>query len=148
MTWVPSYLIMQMMNKFNKQRARTWRWTRQRRTIIAALEGRKDHPTAEELYRSLKDQGADISLATVYRTLRALAQEGAILEIHGDGPDRFDPNPTPHYHFRCTRCGRVYDVDLAYRQDLDRIELGSGFHITGHQLIWEGTCPKCQMSEG
>ncbi len=85
-----------------------------------------------------------MSLATVYRTLRALAREGLLRELHGPGPDRFDPNTSPHYHFRCVRCGRVYDVNVPYRKELDRVEPGPGFSVTSHEIVWEGICPACR----
>ena len=135
---------MQMMSMNNERR---WRWTKQRKLIIEAIKDRTDHPTAEELYSSLRAQGANVSLATVYRNLRALAKDGVIKEIHGEGPDRFDPVVTPHYHFRCQVCGRVYDVDLPYREELDRVDLGPGFEVRGHELTWVGICPKCRQKE-
>jgi Fe2+ or Zn2+ uptake regulation protein len=125
-------------------RDRRWRWTKQRRLIVEAIHDRRDHPTAEELYNSLRARGADISLATVYRNLRALAREGVIKEIHGDGPDRFDPVVTPHYHFRCEVCGRVYDVDVPYREELDKLPFPSGFEVHGHEITWVGICPACR----
>ncbi len=120
------------------------RWTRQRRLIAEVMEGRTDHPTAEELYHELRARGEPISLATVYRTLRALAREGLLRELHGPGPDRFDPNTSPHYHFRCRRCGRVYDVNVPYREELDRVDPGPGFVVTSHEILWEGICPACR----
>ncbi|MGC9529820.1 MAG: Fur family transcriptional regulator [Candidatus Bipolaricaulaceae bacterium] len=125
----------------------SWRWTRQRRAIVEALRQRKDHPTAEAMYHALREKGEDISLATVYRTLRGLAREGAVLELHGAGPDRFDGNTSPHYHFRCLSCGRVYDIDVPYRHDLDRVKLNGGFQVAAHQLVFEGLCPACQGTE-
>lgn len=121
-----------------------WRWTRQRRKVMEAIQGRTDHPTAEELYRSLRDRGEEISLATVYRTLHSLANEGLIQELHWEGPDRFDPNTSPHCHFRCLSCGRIYDLDLPYQQELDRLPLPPGFHVHRHELTFVGLCPECE----
>jgi len=120
------------------------RWTRQRKLILDALKGRTDHPTAEQLYHELRARGQSVSLATVYRTLRALAREGLLRELHGHGPDRFDPDTSPHYHFRCRSCGRVYDVAVPYRTDLDQVQVGPGFVVTSHEITWEGICPACR----
>ncbi len=114
---------------------------------MEALQGRTDHPTAEELYQELRQKGADVSLATVYRNLRALAREGEVRELQGDGPDRFDPFTHPHYHFRCTSCGRIFDVDIPYREELDRVELGHGFEVSGHELTFYGLCPDCKKGK-
>lgn len=123
------------------------RWTRQRKLILSVLEGRTDHPTAEELYHELRERGESISLATVYRTLRTLAQEGFLRELKGPGPDRFDPHTHPHYHFRCRVCGRVHDLDLPYRAELDRVDVGPGFQVISHEIVWEGICPACRGEE-
>jgi Fur family peroxide stress response transcriptional regulator len=121
-----------------------WRWTRQRHKVMEAVQGRTDHPTAEELYRSLRDRGDKISLATVYRTLHSLAKEGLIRELHWEGPDRFDPNISPHYHFRCRRCGQIYDVEVPYQDELDHLPLPPGFRVHRHELTFVGLCPECE----
>jgi Fe2+ or Zn2+ uptake regulation protein len=69
-------------------------------------------------------------------------------ELHGHGPDRFDPNLVPHYHFHCTRCGRVFDVGVSYKGELDRIDVGPGFAVVSHEIIWEEICPSCRGKEG
>jgi len=87
-------------------------------------------------------------LATVYRTLRALARQGLVRELHGEGPDRFDPDTSPHYHFRCTRCGHVFDVAVPYKDELDQVVVGPGFVVSFHEITWEGLCPSCRGREG
>lgn len=114
------------------------------RVVLEAIQGHTDHPTAEELYRELNEQGHAISLATVYRNLRTLAQEGKVRELHGAGPDRFDPNTHPHYHLLCLACGRVYDVETPYQNALDHLPLPPGFHVHRHELTFMGLCPKCE----
>ncbi|HEU68612.1 MAG TPA: transcriptional repressor, partial [Candidatus Acetothermia bacterium] len=81
--------------------------TPKRHEVLEAIQGRTDHPTAEDVYHSLREQGSRTSLATVYRALRVLAEEGFVREVHGLGPDRFDPVRKPHYHLVCRRCNRV-----------------------------------------
>ncbi|MCR4391430.1 MAG: transcriptional repressor [Candidatus Acetothermia bacterium] len=125
-----------------------WQWTRKRHQVMTAIQGRTDHPTAEEVYQTLHAQGHHISLATVYRTLRALAGEGLVRELRCGGADRFDPNPSPHYHFLCTRCRLLFDVDAPYQTQLDHLlHHDHGFRIQGHMLIFYGWCPTCQEKE-
>lgn len=74
--------------------------SRQREAIRQCLAGRYDHPTAETVYMSIKDEFPNISLGTVYRNLSLLSDLGEIQKITvSGGPDRFDGNPAPHYHF-------------------------------------------------
>ena len=83
-----------------------------------------------------------------HSTGRNLIREGKVRELHGDGPDRFDPFTHPHYHFRCQVCGRVFDVKTPYREELDRVDLGPGFSVHGHELTWVGICPECRRKGG
>jgi len=118
-------------------------WTPKRRQVLDAIQGRTDHPTAEEVYRTLREKGDPTSLATVYRALRALAEDELVQEIHGLGADRFDPVWKPHYHVVCTRCNRVYDAELPYQEDLDAVAPRGGFAVSGHEITFFGICSRC-----
>ena len=76
--------------------------SKQRESIKKFLNTRYDHPTAETVYMNIKEEFPNISLGTVYRNLSLLADIGEIQKLStGIGPDRFDGNPKPHYHFIC-----------------------------------------------
>ena len=80
--------------------------SKQRDAILSFLATRYDHPTAETVYLNIKEEFPNISLGTVYRNLNLLSEIGEIQKISsGVGPDRFDGNPAPHYHFLCKKCG-------------------------------------------
>ena len=86
--------------------------SRQRDAIKSFLAGRKDHPTADTIYTCLREEYPNISLGTVYRNLALLTDTGEIARIStGNGPERYDGTVTPHQHFICTKCARVYDVE-------------------------------------
>ncbi|MGB9757997.1 MAG: Fur family transcriptional regulator [Candidatus Bipolaricaulaceae bacterium] len=112
--------------------------------VLSELMGRKDHPTAEELYLALREKGEEISLATVYRALRSLAEEGLVATLPIAPADRFDPVTEPHYHFHCLGCNRVSDLDFPYKPELDRAIEGLGFSVHHHTLVFHGLCPACQ----
>lgn len=79
--------------------------SKQRESIKKFLISRYDHPTAETVYMNIKEEFPNISLGTVYRNLSLLADIGEIQKLStGIGPDRFDGNPKPHYHFICKEC--------------------------------------------
>ncbi|MBC7170016.1 transcriptional repressor [Candidatus Bipolaricaulota bacterium] len=117
--------------------------TAKQREVLDVIQGRTDHPTAEELYRTLREQGSRTSLATVYRALRTLAEDGLVAEVRGLGADRFDPVPSAHYHFVCTQCDRVYDADIPYQDGLDLLLHQTGFQVSGHEVTFFGTCSAC-----
>ena len=90
---------------------KTLKYSRQRESIKTCLMGRKDHPTADALYTSIREQFPNISLGTVYRNLNLLVDLGEIRKLScGDGTDHFDYDTSPHYHFVCKECGKIMDI--------------------------------------
>lgn len=94
------------------------RHTRQRELLYAALSATHTHPTAEELYRSVREADPGISLATVYNTLDALLNAGLCRKIvigDGDNTARYDADITPHAHL--VTCEGIHDLpeDLSRR---------------------------------
>ena len=78
---------------------KTLKYSRQRESIKANLMSRRDHPTADALYASIREEFPNISLGTVYRNLNLLADIGEAIKITTpDGGDRFDARTNPHYH--------------------------------------------------
>lgn len=123
--------------------------SKQRESIKQYLDVHRTHPTAETVYLDIKQEFPNISLGTVYRNLNLLADMGEILRISpGDGPDRFDGNPNPHYHFVCESCGAVLDIDLDMQTDLDMLaqEHFDG-KINGHTTQFFGLCPNCNKNK-
>ena len=99
---------------------KTLKYSRQRESIKANLMSRHDHPTADALYASIREEFPNISLGTVYRNLNLLVETGEILKLTcGNGPDHYDGNVAPHYHFVCRDCGQVYDMELDEMADLN-----------------------------
>jgi len=88
------------------------KYSRQRESIKKYLYSREDHPTADMVYTSIREEFPNISLGTVYRNLSLLIELGEIKKVTTDGAVRFDAKLTPHSHFICRKCGRVMDVML------------------------------------
>ncbi|OPZ60661.1 MAG: Peroxide-responsive repressor PerR [Deltaproteobacteria bacterium ADurb.Bin510] len=127
------------------------RMTRQRRIILEELCKLKTHPTAYELHGLVCERLAGVSLATVYRNLEILSDQGVIQRLDtGPGQRRFDGNPAAHSHVRCQNCGRVADAHeipegLSLRgQILD----DCGFLVLGCTVEYTGLCPACQQITG
>jgi len=122
------------------------KFSRQRQAIIDYLYSTKEHPTAETVYTNVRINYPNVSLGTVYRNLNLLADEGEILRLTcGDGSDRFDGNPKPHYHFLCNCCGRVIDLDIEPMNHID-VLAAAGFSgtIEGHTILFNGKCVECK----
>lgn len=104
------------------------------------------HATADEIYSEIVKDYPTISRGTVYRNLQRLCEMGEIrkVEVPG-GADRFDHLCHDHYHARCEKCGRVYDVDMEYITDLKKsIKDAHGFTFTGHDIVFKGICSECK----
>lgn len=113
--------------------------------IYEAVNRLQCHATAEEIYQEVIREHPSVSRATVYRNLNRLAQEGRIRKLElPTGPDRFDHLCHQHYHVRCEKCGRIFDVDMDCIPDLEKnIRDRRGFQITGHDILFRGICPEC-----
>ncbi len=87
------------------------RCTRQRDTLFAALRATRCHPTAEELFQTVKHEDPGLSLATVYNTLDAFTKCGLVRRIAtaGAGAVRYDADLAPHVHL-VHEDGRITDV--------------------------------------
>lgn len=111
--------------------------------ILEYLTGTTDHPTVEMIYSRLLPEIPTLSKTTVYKTLELLVEANLARLLHMDENEaRFDANVSDHGHFRCSRCGKVYDFEA----DLDSLEtkgLG-GFAVAEKNLIFKGSCPRCR----
>jgi len=125
------------------------RKTRQKEAILEVLRSTTSHPTADWVYNEVRKEMPNISLGTVYRNLRILCQLGEVLELVLCGRlSRFDARNDNHYHFRCEKCGQVYDVDEPVNSEMDKVAARrTGFNVRYHRLEFYGLCLECQLAE-
>lgn len=113
------------------------RMTGQRRIIARVLSVSEDHPDVEELYRRASQVDPNISLATVYRTVR-LFEEAGILQRHdfGDGRARYEETPEEHHdHLIDMRSGRVIEFhDDEIEEIQERIARRLGYRLIDHRM--------------
>ena len=121
------------------------KYSRQRELIKDFLMTRKDHPTADVIYQNVRNENPNISLGTVYRNLTLLAESGEINRLNlGDGTDHFDGDTSAHYHFVCTKCGSVIDLEMdSIESILSTAATNFPGHIAGHRTYFYGTCENC-----
>lgn len=128
---------------------KTLKYSRQRESIKRCLAGRCDHPTADTLYASIREEFPNISLGTVYRNLNLLVELGEIQKLNfGDGADHFDSRTIPHYHFFCTSCHQVSDLPMGPFEEINA--LAQRYHdgmIKGHATTFYGICPLCYAQQ-
>lgn len=128
----------------NRYRDRGLKLTPQRIAIFDYLEGNKDHPSAEDIYRSIKKKFPTMSFATVYNTLASLKKTGAIRELTIDpGKKRFDPDMKFHNHLVCVTCRRVVDIEENFKFELPA-GMGNDFTLLESRVEFFGLCPECR----
>lgn len=133
-----------MENVRSKYEAWGLKLTPQRIAILDYLDRNTTHPSAEDVYRAVREKHPTMSFATVYNTLDTLKERGRLVELTGDPEKkRFDPNIAPHHHLICTRCRTIVDIMAAFPLDVDERDR-AGFEVTGNHIEFFGICPACQ----
>lgn len=123
------------------------RATRQRVIVLSELMSEHDDVTAQELHERLRGRGERLGLATVYRTLGLLTNEGVIDALshrQGELCYRLCGNGH-HHHLVCSSCHHVVELaDCELDPWLERISAAHGFVTTGHRLEVSGLCGDCR----
>ena len=124
---------------------KTLKHSRQRDAILNCLMARHDHPTADAVYASVREEFPNVSLGTVYRNLNLLADLGEIRRLNcGSGPERFDGDTCPHYHFICRECGQVTDLPMNVLEQMNtEAQECCGGKIDSHITYFYGICRDC-----
>ncbi len=120
-------------------------YSRQREAIISCLANRKDHPTADMVFESVRQEFPKISLGTVYRNLTLLCETGDIMKVATvKGFDRFDYTTKPHCHFICCECSQVTDVEADMESLINKKELKNIPGIIDRtDILVYGLCHEC-----
>jgi len=123
------------------------RLTTQRQIILEELGKVTSHPTANEVYDMVRKRLPRIGLGTVYRNLELMAESGIILKLEVGGTQkRFDATVAPHYHIRCTACGKVDDIDIEVQESINQAaEQATNYQILGHHIEFTGICHDCRQ---
>jgi Fur family peroxide stress response transcriptional regulator len=118
--------------------------------ILAALEHDRSHPTAEQLYETLRQDHPSLSLSTVYQTLDAFIRTGLCRRVSGAGDRlRVDGTPQDHDHAVCRLCGTIFDIDRQqFRLPTPPAQLPNGLIVTGLRFEYEVICAICHGAYG
>jgi Fur family ferric uptake transcriptional regulator len=122
--------------------------TRQKRAIRAAFETADRPLSTDEVLAEAQRDSKGLGLATVYRSIRALLDDGWLtsIEVPGKGVLYEIAGKAHHHHFSCTACHRVFELD-GCASDLS-IRLPRGFRASGHDVTIYGQCPACSRRSG
>jgi len=120
------------------------RSTRQRRAIRSIFATAERPLSPEEVLAAVRRSGAGGSLATVYRSIRALLDDGYLTSVELPGSaSRYEMSgKSHHHHFSCLQCRRVYELEGCL--STDSFVLPRGFKAAAHELTVFGTCRACR----
>jgi Fur family peroxide stress response transcriptional regulator len=126
-------------------RKKGYKATPQRIAICQFILHSRDHPSARRIYDEVKRIHPTVSLATVYKTVRSLTEQGLIQELAlPENQARFDSYMKPHINLVCLRCGNIQDFDdNAAREMLERVTAKAEFTRTGQRVDIYGMCKTC-----
>jgi Fur family ferric uptake transcriptional regulator len=120
--------------------------TKQREEVWRALEANPGFVSAQELHQALRDIGSAIGLATVYRTLNALADEGNVDALTREGENLYRAcSPGHHHHIICRECGLTKEIEAtAVEAWAKAVAAEHGYADPQHIVDIFGTCGACQ----
>lgn len=114
----------------------------QRIKILEYLVSHPCHPTADKVLQEMKSELPTLSKSTVYKTLNSFVEANLLREITIEDKEiRYEYNLEDHGHFKCERCGNIYDFsinfDIFHPEDLER------FKIKDRNIYFKGVCKSC-----
>jgi len=120
--------------------------TPQRLEIMRYLDENRIHPTAHQIYSSLKEKNPSLSKTTVYNSLETLRKHNIIQVLTISGSEaRYDFKTEMHHHFLCKRCGTIIDIDIKCPY-LNKI-LNGKHRVEEIHGYFKGICKKCLDKE-
>ena len=128
-------------------RQRGYRVTPQREMVIEVIARGGRHMAAEEVFEEVQAQTRAINIATVYRTLDLLVEQGLVsrADLGGGRVVYATLQHGPHIHLLCRYCGRIVDADVAPFEPLfEHIQAQYGFTCSPQHFAIYGLCADCQ----
>jgi Fur family transcriptional regulator, ferric uptake regulator len=123
------------------------RVTRQRAVLLDIIRKSKSHMDADEVYRLARDQQPQLSLSTVYRTLRLFKEMGLVEETHfAEEHHHYEvKSEKEHHHLVCLKCGKVIEFSYPLSRKLrENVPETKDFEITGTEIRIMGLCADCK----
>jgi len=117
--------------------------TKQKEAIREAFTSAGRPLSPEEVLTLAKTHVDGVSLATIYRNIASLVEDGwlATVEMPGAATRYEVAGKEHHHHFRCTVCGKVFELEGCTVQVSRNVP--KGFQVTGHEFFLYGSCNAC-----
>lgn len=135
--------------EYLSSRPRAQRFTGQQRDMVQYIFKKHNHFDADQLIDDMKQEGLQVSRATVYRTLNKLVDAGLLRRLEL-GPRMYyehDYGYPQHEHMYCVKCHKVIEFQLAdMNEALRDVCQRNRFQFEGHSLIVRGVCAECNQA--
>jgi Fe2+ or Zn2+ uptake regulation protein len=114
----------------------------QRLKILEHLMSSTSHPTVDMIHRTLSEEIPTLSKTTIYNTLNLFLKKGLIKGLTIEENEvRYDADTSPHAHFKCTICGKVFDIPIDFPPQVGETVYG---HIVKEKHFYmKGICKDC-----
>lgn len=123
------------------------RASRQRSAVEEFLDGQETFRSAQAIHADLREQGTRIGLATVYRALQGMVEDGELDVLRTDDGEAMYRRCSPHHHHHlvCRDCGRTIEVeDQPVERWAAKVAAEHGFSDVEHEVEVYGTCADCR----
>ena len=114
----------------------------QRIRVLEYLQNSKNHPTVDNIYNDLVKEIPTLSKTTVYNILKLFTEKNIARTVRiGNNEARYDGNTSTHGHFKCDKCGNIYDFNV----NMDELKLPGldKYKINEYHIYLNGVCEKC-----
>lgn len=118
----------------------------QREEILRVLRCSGRHMRADEIYLACRTEGVSLSMATIYRNLGSLTEQGLLRRVPIPGKaDCYDVTVQDHGHLVCEVCGDVLDIETG--DLMAQLEKRLGLSVTSYDLCLHYVCPACREKQ-
>ena len=119
--------------------------THTRIIILKYLLENRYHPSVKEIYKDLSKKYPSLSKTTIYNTLKTFIKKNIIIELPLNNEEMlYDINLTPHAHFRCLKCKKIYDISIDKNYFANFENKLNGNKVYNTLIIIQGLCKNCQ----
>jgi Fe2+ or Zn2+ uptake regulation protein len=119
--------------------------------VLEVVRVARSHPTAAEVYEAVRQKRPRIGIASVYRILHNLVEQGYVRELwHTDEICHYDAHVERHDHAICTDCGALLDIPIEVKVPQNVLQAaadGAGIELSSHELRLYGLCSLCKMNK-
>jgi Fur family ferric uptake transcriptional regulator len=125
------------------------RTTKQRSAVASQLDKEQTFRSAQDIYASMREKGSTIGLATIYRALQGMVEDGELDVLRTDDGESVYRRCSSghHHHLVCRVCGRTIEVqDKPVERWAAKVAADHGFTDVEHQVEVFGTCAQCHVA--